>query len=400
MTTRSPRRIDGQQDQEQRQAPGIEIRHARSCAVRKHRRCNCSPRYRAEAYDRRHGRRIYRNFASLAEAKAWRADAQVSLRKGTLTAARSATFGEAAQVWLARAAVGSVRNRSGDVYKPSVVRGYEQALRLRVLPEFGSPALGQGASCRSAGARRPAPRQGPQPFDDPQHAAAGARDLSPGRRARRGRRQPDDRPRAARRSGRRERIASPEKARQLLAALEQDGALWATALYSGLRMGELRALEWDAVDFDRGLIHVRRTWHHKEGPWRRSRVRAAAWCRSRRSFAPTSRSIASRAGAPRASCSVARPGLRSTPAPSTVAPTVRGSRRASSGSRCTSAATRLYVRHRYGIADGSQRSHAIDLAPVVPRTKPQPTRWSPTCGERPRPGRRSGRRGDGAGAPR
>ena len=31
-------------------------------------------------------------------------------------------------------------------------------------------------------------------------------------------------------------------------------------------MGELRALEWDAIDFDRGLIHVRSTWDHIEGP--------------------------------------------------------------------------------------------------------------------------------------
>jgi hypothetical protein len=39
--------------------------------------------------------------------------------------------------WLAGAADGSIRDRSGDVYKPSFVRGYEQALRLRVLPVLG-----------------------------------------------------------------------------------------------------------------------------------------------------------------------------------------------------------------------------------------------------------------------
>jgi integrase len=66
--------------------------------------------------------------------------------------------------------------------------------------------------------------------------------------------------------GRRDRFASPDEARKLLAALTQDRALWATAMYSGLRMGELRALEWDAVDFKRGLINVRRTWDHIEGP--------------------------------------------------------------------------------------------------------------------------------------
>lgn len=55
-----------------------------------------------------------------------------------MTSARSATLAEAAATWLAGATAGSVRNRSGDVYKPSVVRGYEQALRL---PELGAAQL-------------------------------------------------------------------------------------------------------------------------------------------------------------------------------------------------------------------------------------------------------------------
>ncbi len=43
-------------------------------------------------------------------------------------------------------------------------------------------------------------------------------------------------------AGRRERIASPEEATRLLAALPpEDRALLATALYAGLRRGELRA---------------------------------------------------------------------------------------------------------------------------------------------------------------
>ena len=43
--------------------------------------------------------------------------------------------------------------------------------------------------------------------------------------------------------GRRDRIASPEEAAALLAALpEEERPLWATALYAGLRRGELMAL--------------------------------------------------------------------------------------------------------------------------------------------------------------
>lgn len=39
---------------------------------------------------------------------------------------------------------------------------------------------------------------------------------------------------------------------------EQDGALFKTAAFTGLRLGELRALEWGDVDFDKRLIHVRK----------------------------------------------------------------------------------------------------------------------------------------------
>ena len=67
--------------------------------------------------------------------------------------------------------------------------------------------------------------------------------------------------------GRRERIARPEEAAALLAALpEGDRALWATALYAGLRRGELQALRGADVDLDRGLIRVERSWDRVEGP--------------------------------------------------------------------------------------------------------------------------------------
>jgi integrase len=39
-----------------------------------------------------------------------------------------------------------------------------------------------------------------------------------------------------------------------------DRALWATAMYAGLRRGELMALRWEDVDFDRGVIAVERAW--------------------------------------------------------------------------------------------------------------------------------------------
>jgi integrase len=66
--------------------------------------------------------------------------------------------------------------------------------------------------------------------------------------------------------GRRERIASPAEAEALLVALpERDRALWATAMYAGLRRGELLALGWEDVDLAAGVIHVERSWDAKEG---------------------------------------------------------------------------------------------------------------------------------------
>ena len=66
--------------------------------------------------------------------------------------------------------------------------------------------------------------------------------------------------------GRRERIATPTEAHSLIAALpERDRALWATAMYAGLRSGELEALPDDLVDLKRNVIRVRWSWDPKEG---------------------------------------------------------------------------------------------------------------------------------------
>jgi integrase len=57
------------------------------------------------------------------------------------------------------------------------------------------------------------------------------------------------------------RIVSRPDATKLLEALpELERGFWATALYAGLRSGELRALRWSDVDLEARLIHVRRSW--------------------------------------------------------------------------------------------------------------------------------------------
>ena len=66
--------------------------------------------------------------------------------------------------------------------------------------------------------------------------------------------------------GRRERIATPAEAVALLDALRDlEQALWATAFYTGMRRGELRALLWSDVDLSARRIRVRRGWDDEEG---------------------------------------------------------------------------------------------------------------------------------------
>src|SRR4029077_12266407 len=64
--------------------------------------------------------------------------------------------------------------------------------------------------------------------------------------------------------GRRERIASPEEGQLVPSALPgRARAIWATALYAGLRRGELMALRWEDVDLAQGVIHVERSYDEK-----------------------------------------------------------------------------------------------------------------------------------------
>ncbi len=56
---------------------------------------------------------------------------------------------------------------------------------------------------------------------------------------------------------------------------DQDAALFRVAAFTGLRLGELRALRWGDVDFSKRLVHVRRNFTHgAEGSPKSGRVRS------------------------------------------------------------------------------------------------------------------------------
>jgi len=55
-------------------------------------------------------------------------------------------------------------------------------------------------------------------------------------------------------------VLTPEEVHAVVRAAksEQDAAIFVTAAFSGLRLGELRALRWQDVDFGKRIVHVRR----------------------------------------------------------------------------------------------------------------------------------------------
>ena len=211
----------------------------------------------ARRFRRRCGRRadqktIRKTFPTLTEARSWRHESQVALRKGTLRSASRLTLQEAADSWLLAAAAGVVT----DAYR----RGL-QALSDPRLPASAQPprpphprhqTADRDQPHDAAGLRRPALSARTVREQRPQHHPAAAGDLParPPPQRRRHQPHPQTHP-PGRPQANRERVAAPTEIAPLLDALQPaDRAIYATALYAGLRLGELQALQWDDIDLD------------------------------------------------------------------------------------------------------------------------------------------------------
>lgn len=251
--------------QSKRGTTGIVTRHSRSCSTRQGAKCSCKPSFQANAFNAREGR-IYKTFRTLAAAKAWRADAQVGLRKGTMRAPTRITVREAAEAWLEGVKTGAIDARGGTPYKPSAIRSYEGALRHRVLPHFGGTRLSDvrhidlqdfAERLRAEGLDPSTIRNTIMPLRTIYRRAVARGDV--GLNPTSGLELPAV-------TGRRDRIASQAEASKLLAALpELDRAFWATAFYAGLRRGELLALRWEDVNLVSRRIRVERAWDERAG---------------------------------------------------------------------------------------------------------------------------------------
>jgi integrase len=247
---------------------GVLYKHSRDCDDhdRCGRTCNSSDEpWQAWVYSKRDKKKLYKRFATHAAAKGWRTDALKAVKDKRLRAPSPRTLREEWAEWHAGALEGRILNKREQRYKPAVLRNYELALRLRVLPVLGERKLADIDTADLLELKEQLLGEG--------HSGSTIRNSFVPLQAiyRRARRNgsvalnptldlglPT--------SGTRDRAATPAAAAELLGVLdEREAALWATAFYTGLRRGELQGLRKRDVDFEAGTIRVEQSWDAKEG---------------------------------------------------------------------------------------------------------------------------------------
>jgi integrase len=212
---------------------------------------------------------------TLAAAKNWRSDTLASINRGSYIQPTKTTVREAADEFIAGMGDGRVLNRNGRRYKPSAIRDYEGDLHRHVLPRLGDRALSDVRrgdvqllvdDLQAAGLSGSTIRNALDPLRRI-FIRAVERDVVPF--------SPCQHVRVPRGGNKRERVATPDEAAALLAALpDSERALWAAAFYAGLRMGELRALRWSDVDLGNHVLQVARSWDDEAGELHEAKSRA------------------------------------------------------------------------------------------------------------------------------
>lgn len=212
------------------------------------------------------GERRRKTFPTLTEAKAWRSHLLAAKTRSRQRAPSSITVRDAAAEYLEGMRDGSITTRSGQPYKPSTIRGYDQSLELHALPDLGGRRVADVTTGDVQRLVEGLRRDG--------HAGTTIANVVNPLRAIYRRlvvlgRVSDNPTRGAvlptNRSKRLHAGDPGDAARVMAAVAEQDRCAWALAFYAGLRLGELRALRWGDVDDEAGVIHVRRSWDVKEG---------------------------------------------------------------------------------------------------------------------------------------
>jgi integrase len=247
-----------------RKAPtGIRVRHGRGCLAPVGGRCACSPSFEAWVFDKSSGTKIRKTFAAddggLRAAKAWRAEAVSAINRGRLRAPTRRTLAEEAAEWMEKAEAGAILTKGGArSYKPAMIREVERSLRLHVLDDLGSTRLSE---LRRADVQHLIERLNEKGLSGSRTRGVVTALKCVLRRALEDDELPTDptlRLRLPAIAGTRDRVVTIDEGEDLIRVLPAaDRALWACALYSGLRRGELRALKWSNVDLAAGVIQVR-----------------------------------------------------------------------------------------------------------------------------------------------
>jgi integrase len=236
----------------------------RTPGVRPHRGGYIAQAWIVDPSHARGGRNVYRTFPTPEEAELWRSQVRVTAQRagGARLRPRSEmpTLREAGDALLEGMLSGAVRKRGGGEYRPGVIRVYRRGLSTYIYPTLGGLRLSEVRQpdllelveqLQSVGMSASTIKNALDPVRVlyRRAIARGLVDANPTT----GLELPSG-------EKRRERVADPYEAARLVAALPraEDRALWAVALYCGLRAGELRALRWTDVDLARGRIHVER----------------------------------------------------------------------------------------------------------------------------------------------
>ena len=230
VNTRSPRA-------DRLHAEGVVLRHQRRCPAQAgdRRLCSCTPTFQAQAWSPRDRKTIRKSFPTLPEARAWRQEAQVALRRGSpgtdIDHARGSGAG------LVRA---NRRRRHPDTVGRSLQTGgttrLQAGTRLPRAAALRAQAPHGSDTQHASRLRRRALVCWPFAQHDSKHSTAATRDLPPRAPPRRRGHQPNAEagtPRGARQA--RPNRTSRRSDRPPQALPNSERCLWATALYAGLR---------------------------------------------------------------------------------------------------------------------------------------------------------------------
>jgi integrase len=261
-----------------RQHEGIVEKHSRKCPSLPRNgggKCDCQPTFQAWYFDKTKpmengslGGKVYRSFPTISAARDWRRDAVGEVKRGTRRPPSRLTLREAAEQWLEACERGEVLSRFRRPYAPSALRGYRADLNRYVLRDLGAVKLDDvrrrdiqalvdrlnGTELSGSKIRNViVPVQALYRWADRREMVNV---------------DPTINLELPETGGRREWSCTPTQGAALLEALPEDvRAVFATALYAGLRRGELRALRLANVRILNGVgaISVEHGWDDVAG---------------------------------------------------------------------------------------------------------------------------------------